>query len=88
MGTIIRHTAGAIATYVGVLLVAPLILGALPDPYGRDISEYFPFTAGQAIMKIHPSTNLLSPGAGLAVLAGWAVLSLGVAAWVITHRDA
>ena len=88
LGVIIRHTAGAVATYVGVLLVAPLILGALPDPWGRDITEYFPFTAGRALMKIHMTPDLLPPAAGLAVLCGWAVAVLGVGAWLIGRRDA
>lgn len=88
IGVIIRHTAGAIASYVGVVLVAPLILSALPDPWGRDITQYFPFTAGQALMKVHRTHELLPPGTALAVLCAWAVASLGVAAWSITRRDA
>ncbi len=88
LGAMIRQTAGAIASYVGVLLVAQLLLSALPDPYGRDISEYFPFNAGRALMKIHTTPDLLPPWSGLAVLCAWAVVSLGVAGWLITRRDA
>ena len=88
LGAMIRQTAGAIASYVGVLLVAQLILSALPDPYGRDITEYFPFNAGRALMKVHTSPDLLPPWSGLAVLVVWAVVSLGVAGWLITRRDA
>lgn len=89
LGTVVRHTAGAIAAYVGFLLVAPLILSALPDPWGRDLEEYFPLSAGQAFMRVgHTSRDLLPAGSGLAVLCGWAVLALALGAWFISRRDA
>lgn len=88
VGTFVRHTAGAIAAYVGVLLVAPLILSALPDPYGRDITEYFPLPAGEAVMRVHQVHDLLPWGSGLAVMVGWAAVALIIGAWRISTRDA
>lgn len=88
IGALVRHTAGAIASYVGILLVVPLLLSALPDPWGRDITEYFPFTAGQALRSVVSRPDLLPPWSGFAVLCGWAVVAVGLAAWSITRRDA
>jgi len=39
LGSIIRHTAGAIAAFVGVLLIIPLILPALPTSLNDAISK-------------------------------------------------
>lgn len=33
-------TAGAISAFVGLLLVLPLIVNALPDPLNIDVSKY------------------------------------------------
>ena len=88
LGAICRRTAGAVAGFVGLVLVAPSIVGALPKPWGPDIAKYLPSQAGQAILNVHPATNSLAPWTGFAVLCAWAATALAVAAWLITRRDA
>jgi hypothetical protein len=88
LGAIIRHTAGAISSFVGLVLVIPTIVAFLPNPWGRDISEYMPSDAGQALLSLHPSTSALAPWTGFAVLCGWAALALATATWLVTRRDA
>jgi hypothetical protein len=87
LGAIFRRTAGGIAAFVGLVLVLPAIVAPLPKPWGRDISQYLPSDAGQALLQIHTSSGSLSPWAGLAVLGTWVAAALGCAAWLITRRD-
>jgi ABC-type transport system involved in multi-copper enzyme maturation permease subunit len=88
LGAICRRTAGAVAGFVGLVLVAPTIVGALPRPWGPDIAKYLPSQAGQAILNVHPAVGSLAPWTGFAVLCAWAATTLAVAAWLITRRDA
>ncbi|SDU53500.1 ABC transporter permease subunit [Jiangella alkaliphila] len=88
LGMLIRSTAGAIATLVGVLLILPGLAGLLPESLNDTLSPYFPSTAGQAVYALDQSSGSLSPGAGLAVFAGWVALALAGAAWRLVRTDA
>jgi hypothetical protein len=88
IGAIVRHTAGAIAAFVGLILVVPALVSALPSPWSGDISKFLPSDAGQALVSVHTSAGQLSPWAALAVLVGWVAVSLGTAAVLIRRRDA
>lgn len=88
LGAVIRHTAGAISAFVGLVLVMPTITSFLPNPFGRDIGKVMPSNAGQALLSLHTNANSLSPWVGFGVLWAWAVVALGAAAWLITRRDA
>jgi ABC-type transport system involved in multi-copper enzyme maturation permease subunit len=88
LGGILRHTAGAISAFVGLVLVLPAVVSPLPSPWGRDIARYLPSLAGQAMFNVRAGSGLLPPWAGLAVLCGWTAAALGGAAWLITRRDA
>jgi hypothetical protein len=88
LGAVFRRTAGAMTAFIGLVLVAPVIVGAFPKPWGPDIEKYLPANAGQAILNIHATNGSLSPWPGFAVLSLWAAAALGLGAWLITHRDA
>ena len=88
LGAIFRRTAGAVTAFICLVLVAPVIVGALPKPWGPDIQKYLPGNAGQAILNVHATSGSLSPWAGFAVLSAWAAAALALGAWLITHRDA
>ncbi|MET8982199.1 ABC transporter permease [Streptomyces sp. NPDC004539] len=88
LGVLLRSSAGAIAVLVGVLLILPGLASLLPDSVYDTINPYFPSNAGSAIYSLHQSSDALSPGAGLAVFAGWVVLTLGAAAFRLVRKDA
>ena len=93
LGSIIRHTAGALAAFVGVLLVIPLIVPALPTSLNHAIGKLEPFTIGNAMTSVNThvgsgATPAFSPWAGLALLAGYAAVALGVGGWRMMRRDA
>ena len=89
IGTIIRHTAGAIATVIGVVFVLPILSGLLPGSWGAHINAYLPEQAGSMITHTHQqASDLLSPWQGFGVLCIWTALLLAVAAYLLDRRDA
>jgi ABC-2 type transport system permease protein len=93
LGSIIRHTAGAIAAFVGVLLIIPLILPALPTSLNHTIGKFEPVTIGNAMTSVSThlgsgATPSFSPWVGLTLLAGYAALALGIGGWRMMRRDA
>jgi len=88
-GAILRHTAGAITTVLGLILIVSNLTQLLPDSWGQHINAYMPTNAGTLILQAHQMPgDLLSPWQGLGVFCGWTVLLLAVAATLLTKRDA
>jgi ABC-type transport system involved in multi-copper enzyme maturation permease subunit len=51
IGTLVRHTAGAISIAIGVLFVVPIIVNFLPSSWNNDILRWLPSEGGQAIWR-------------------------------------
>jgi len=89
IGTMIRHTAGAISVIVGIVFVLPILAGLLPSSWGAHINAYLPEQAGTLITDTHVQpSDLLSPWQGFGVLCIWTVLALAAAAYLLERRDA
>jgi hypothetical protein len=88
LGAILRRTAGAVATLVGLVFVADLLIEALPSPWNDDISKFLPGRAGLALFTVRPDSTLLSAGSAFIVLIAWLVVAYTVAAVLLTRRDA
>jgi ABC-2 type transport system permease protein len=89
IGGILRHTAGAITTAIGVVFVLPILSGLLPSSWGAHINAYLPEQAGSLIDQTHPASGaLLSPWQGFGVFCIWAALMLAGAAYMLSFRDA
>jgi ABC-2 type transport system permease protein len=89
IGAIIRHTAGAISTVIGVILVVPILTGLLPGTVGKHINAYLPAQAGTLIGQAHKqSGDLLTAWQGFGVLCIWVAVLLGVAILLLKNRDA
>lgn len=52
LGVIIRHSAGAIGAFVGVLLVFPIIVSALPQSIINAVRRYEPLQIGHAMITV------------------------------------
>ncbi|CAO5191327.1 ABC transporter permease [Frankia sp. AiPs1] len=87
LGALLRNTPAAIGTLFGVLLVVPMIVGALPGRLAR-ISDYLPSASGDALMQVVRSPDLPSPTHGLLVLVGYLAVTLTAAAILLIRRDA
>lgn len=88
LASIIRHTAGAISAFVGVLLILPLIVAALPSSIGGPIGRYLPANIGVTLVSVRPDAASFSPWVGLGVLAGYAAALLVLGAALLRRRDA
>lgn len=88
IGAITRNVAGGIGAFVGVLLVLPVIAGALPQTWGDRVNKWLPSNAGQALMSVSSDNATLSPWRGFAVFCGYAVVTLVLAGVLLRRRDA
>ena len=87
LGWLVRHTAGAIAVLVALLLIIPILVHLLPDPWPDRISEWLPGQAGQALWAVKPDPHTLAPWAGFGVLMAYVVAGLIAAAVLLVRRD-
>ena len=86
----VRSSAAGIGVVLGLLYLFPVVALAASDPiWQRRLQQIGPSTAGLGILATDDLDDLvLSPWAGLGVLALWALAGLVVGALVLTHHDA
>lgn len=94
LAAILRHTAGAIASAIGLMFVLWILSNFLPPPpsgwFGAaDIDKWIPFNAGSVIWNTQGAgTNPFSPWTGFAVFCGYAAFALIVGLILFRKRDA
>ncbi len=90
IGALIRHSAGAIAAVIGLVLVVGPLLGLLDSyDWGRHVHDWFPTQAGDYITRVsQASDQVLSPWQGFAVFCGWTALLLIAGSYLLKRRDA
>ena len=89
LGGLIRHTAGAITTVIGLVLVIFPLAGLLPNSWGAHVHAYLPTVAGQLITQDKPAADqLLSAWQGFGVFCAWTALLLAAAIFLLQRRDA
>ena len=87
LGWILRSTAGAISTLVGILLVLPVLFSAIGSSVDS-IAQYLPSKAGASFINNIHAAGTLSPWTGLIVLVAWVLAAFGLAAYLVRRRDA
>ena len=97
IGALLRHSAAALATILGLLLVIENVFSGIPHAFFQNISPFLPGTAGSRIMlddagiaqaaefATGPS---LTPWQGYGVMLAWVVVLLAAAAVLLRRRDA
>jgi ABC-2 type transport system permease protein len=90
LGAIIRHTAGAITSTIGLMFVLSIIIQLLPDTWRWDIMRFFPDAAGRVLsVTVGPSNpHLWSAWPQFLVTAIWAVVLVGAGGYLFRERDA
>ncbi|MEA2445164.1 MAG: type transport system permease protein [Thermoleophilales bacterium] len=88
LGTVVRHSAGAIASLFGILFVLPGIAAALPRATQDAVNQYLPNNAGQQIFALRIEPHTLQPWAGLGVFCIYAAIALAAGAILLKRRDA
>jgi len=91
LGTIIRHTAGAISVFVALLLVLPIIVQALPYSLSTDVRRFMPVPIAARMVTTN-SANIdyrsFTPWVGMLILCIYAVVLLVIGASMLQRRDA
>jgi ABC-2 type transport system permease protein len=88
LGWILRHTAGAIATLFGLLLILPALSQALPSDWQQHVVPYLPNIAGGQVAAVVWDRTLLAPWVGFAVFCAYIVVALAAGAVLLRRRDA
>jgi ABC-2 type transport system permease protein len=91
LGAIIRHTAGAITSAIGLMFVLSIIIQILPDTWRWDVMRFFPDAAGRVISVTLPgqqNPHLWSTWPQFLVTVIWAVVFVGVGGFLFRKRDA
>jgi ABC-2 type transport system permease protein len=89
-GAIIRHTAGAITSAIGLMFVLPIIIQILPDNWRWDVMRFFPDAAGRVLSVTVGTTNphLWSAWPQFLVTVIYAAVLLAVGGYLFRTRDA
>ncbi|MGA7835929.1 MAG: ABC transporter permease [Acidimicrobiales bacterium] len=91
LATIIRHSAGAISTFVGILLILPLVVQALPNSLALEVRRFLPDHIGATMITTNGGfngTGAFSPWVGMLILVGYAVAANVIGAVLLARRDA
>lgn len=87
LGALLRTSAAAITWMASLLVVAPVIVQILPESVVHRIERWLPSQIGTSAMSAHSDPHLFSPWVGLAVLAGYVLLTLAAGAWRMARID-
>jgi ABC-2 type transport system permease protein len=89
IGALLRNTAAAISIFVATFFVIPPLTELLPASWTSHFTQYLPSNAGAALYgSTQGIDNALSVPAGAAVLCGYAVVLIALAAWRLRSVDA
>jgi hypothetical protein len=89
LASIIRLTAAAISTFVGLLFILPIIADVLPSSLTSDIGRFLPANIGTVMMSAHHhGTDPFGPWTSFGLLCAYVVLTLLVGGVLLVHRDA
>jgi ABC-type transport system involved in multi-copper enzyme maturation permease subunit len=88
LAAIVRHTAGAICAYLGIVLMLPIIVQFLPTSLELDIRRFLPDHIGAEMISNTADPHLFSPWVGLLVLCGYALAALVIGGVLLVRRDA
>jgi ABC-2 type transport system permease protein len=92
VGTMLRSSAGGIATVVGVLLVLPLVLQMIPAEWVQDVLPYVLSTAGVGLFSDTTGAGAVAEATpfweNLLIVLAWVGASIAGATVLLKRRDA
>jgi ABC-type transport system involved in multi-copper enzyme maturation permease subunit len=91
IGLLLRHSAGAITTVVGLLFVVTILVNLLPATWQNHVDKWIPAMAGTQIWATIPSQGqpaMFAAWTGFAVFCGYAAIVLAAAVILFRKRDA
>jgi ABC-2 type transport system permease protein len=89
IGGLLRHTAAAIITTLGLVIVVPPLISLIPGTIANHVHGYLPTVAGALVAQTRQeSGDVLSGWQGFGVFCAWTVVLLAACGWLLLRRDA
>jgi ABC-2 type transport system permease protein len=90
LGAIIRHTAGAITSTIGLMFVLSIVIQLLPNSWRWDTMRFFPDAAGRVISVTVGAgdPHLWSAWPQFLVTVIWAAVLVAIGGYLFRKRDA
>ncbi len=88
LGAAIRHTAGALSAFFGILFAPSILVALLPASFANDIAAYLPANSGSQIFTTITAKDTLSPWTGLGVFCLYVLAALVAGFALVGVRDA
>ena len=85
LGTLIRHTAGAIAVFAGFTMLAPILLHSISESTARYAPELI---FANSVAAVVPQADSFSATIGVVIMLAYCAAALGLGAMVLNRRDA
>jgi ABC-2 type transport system permease protein len=85
LGTVIRHTAGAIAVFAGFTMLAPVLLHSISESTARYAPELI---FANSVAAVVPQSDSFSATIGVVLMLAYCATALGLGAMVLNRRDA
>ncbi|TDC10914.1 ABC transporter permease [Nonomuraea longispora] len=87
LGTLIRHTPGAVVSVIALILVVPPVTNQLPGQWGDVVAAHFTTNAGMLVVTGHGNEHL-GAWSGFGVYMAWIAVALVAGAVLLRRRDA
>jgi hypothetical protein len=89
LGAVLRHTAGAITSGVGLLFVVTILVNFLPDNWQSHLDKWLPFNSGGQVWSTqHAPGKDLGPWTGFGVFMIYSAVAVVLGAILFRERDA
>jgi ABC-type transport system involved in multi-copper enzyme maturation permease subunit len=88
LGATIRHTAGALSAFFGILFAPSALVDLLPTQLRNDLINYMPANSGSQVFTIVRVHGSLSPWTGLGVFCLYVLAALLTGFVLVGVRDA
>lgn len=89
VGFVVRHTAATISIVLALLIVIGNMVMLIPGDLGEWLMKLMPGNTGSTIATpVSFNPDLFAPWTGFAVFVAEIAVVVGVAAWLVRHRDA
>jgi ABC-type transport system involved in multi-copper enzyme maturation permease subunit len=89
VGTLLRHSAGAIACLIAFVFAVPAVVAMLPHPISDPVLQFFPMViASSSLSSLVHEPHTLSPWTGFGVLLVYVAAFGAVALTRFRHHDA
>jgi ABC-2 type transport system permease protein len=85
IGTVVRHTAGAIATFAGVTFLIPILFNSISHGIARFAPELI---FANSIAAVDRQSNAVSVTIGVVLMLAYCAAALGLGALLLDRRDA